>query len=460
MKKASAKHVKNAQALLKRLERSKVQKLKVAVTDIDGVLRGKLLRKDKFLSAAKHGFGFCNVVFGWDSGDVCYDNASYTGWHTGYPDALVKVDLATHREIPWEDGVPFFLGDFETEDGKPLEVCPRQLLKKVLRQGEAAGYHGSAGMEFEWFNFRETPQSLAAKGYRDPEPLSPGMFGYSLLRPALNPDFFNALMDELTAFGIPIEGLHTETGPGVLEAAIQYSGALESADRGVLFKTSVKQIAYRFGILPSFMAKWSSALPGCSGHCHQSLWNAGGDANLFHDPKDPHKMSALFKSYLAGQLRCLPEILPFFAPNVNSYKRLVDGFWAPTKPVWGLDNRTTAFRVIPGGAKSTRLETRVPGSDVNPYLALAACFASGLYGIRKNLELKSEPVLGSAYQSPVPRLPRSLQEATQKLAESKLARELFGEAFVDHFVRTRQWEWRQSQDAVTDWELKRYFEII
>jgi glutamine synthetase len=290
--------------------------------------------------------------------------------------------------------------------------------------------------------------------------MTPGMFGYSILRAGQSSGYFAALMDETRAFGIPLEGLHTETGPGVMEAAIAPSSALEAADRAVLFKAATKEIAPRFGVMPSFMAKWSQALPGCSGHVHQSLADAKGK-NVFHEEKAEHKMSKVFRSYLAGQMRCLPEILPFFAPTVNSYKRLVDGYWAPTKVTWGVDNRTTAFRAIPAGAKATRLETRVPGSDVNPYLAIAACLASGLYGVEKGLDLRDAPVVGSAYlDKKAQRLPRNLQEATRRLADSKLARELFGAEFVEHFVATREWEWRQFQDAVTDWETKRYFEII
>jgi glutamine synthetase len=460
MAKTPSKISKALPAPLAWLKDPRIHKVKVAVADIDGVLRGKYLSKEKFLSAVDNGFGFCNVVFGWDSSDACYDNAAYTGWHTGYPDAQVRVDLGTARTVPWDQQIPFFLGDFEDGKGGPLAVDPRNLLKKVLAQAAQAGCQAKVGMEFEWFNFKETPQSLAQKDYQRPEPLSPGMFGYSLLRASLNQPYFAALMDELPAFGIPLEGLHTETGPGVFEAAILYSDALEAADRGVLFKTAAKEIAYRFGILPSFMAKWSGALPGCSGHCHQSLWDSAAKNNLFYDAADPNKMSALFKSYLAGQLLCLPEILPMFAPTVNSYKRLVDGFWAPTKSLWGMDNRTTAYRVIAGGPKSTRLEARVPGSDVNPYLSAAACIAAGLYGIRKNLNLDSPAVVGSAYKTDAKRLPRNLSEATEAMATSQLARELFGEAFVGHFVGTRRWEWGQFQDAVTDWELKRYFEII
>lgn len=447
--------------VIKMVEALPYDKIKVAVVDIDGILRGKYLLKSKFLSALKSGFGFCNVVFGWDSADSCYDNVTYTGWHSGYPDALAKIDINTFRQIPWEGGQPFFLADFRNDDGSDLEICPRNLLKKIIKKATTLNYNPMFGLEFEWFNFKESPQSLALKDFVNPEPITPGMFGYSFLRAGANQEYFSALMDEMLAFKIPLEGLHTETGPGVYEAAILYSGALEAGDRGALFKASAKQIAQKFGIMPSFIAKWNSKLPGCSGHNHQSLWDKKMEHNLFFEEKDPARMSPLFKSYLAGQLKCLSEFLPFFAPTVNSYKRLVDGFWAPTKVTWGVENRTTAFRVIPGSASSTRLETRVPGSDINPYLSVAACLASGLYGIEKNLPLKMNPTQGSAYLDPLAeRLPRNLQEATLRLADSKIANEVFGEKFVSHFVATRQWEWKQFQDSVTNWELQRYFEII
>jgi glutamine synthetase len=442
---------------LARLAKAKGSKAKVAVTDIDGVLRGKYLHRDKLETALGSGLGFCNVVFGWDSGDICYDNARYTGWHTGYPDAQVRLDAATYREVPWDGGVPFMLGEFVDAQGGPLAVCPRQLLRRVLERLASAGYRALASFEYEFFHFRETPQTLAEGGYRRPEPISPGMFGYSLLRLNQSRDYVNALMDEMLAFGVPIEGLHTETGPGVLEAAIVYSEALEAADRAVLFKAGAKEIAHRFGIMPSFMAKWRSDLPGCSGHIHQSLWK--GDRNVFFDDKRKG-LSAAFEHFVAGQLHCLPEILPLFAPTINSYKRLVEGAWAPTRANWGVDNRTTALRAIPASKTSTRLETRVNGSDSNPYLALAAALASGLYGIENELTVP-DAVRGSGYddiRGAV--LPRTLQEATLRFEKSKLARELFGEEFVEHFAGTRHWEWRQFGRAVTDWELARYFEII
>jgi len=442
-----------------RLRKSDAAKCKVAVTDIDGVLRGKYIHKSKLESALEGGLGFCNVVLGWDSADVCYDNARYTGWHTGYPDAHVRLDVGTYREVPWDGRVPFLLGEFVDPRGEPLPICPRQLLKRVLGRAHDAGFDVVAAFEYEFFHFRETSQTLEEAGYVRPQTLTPGMFGYSLLRLNQSKDYVNALFDELAAFGVPIEGLHTETGPGVLEAAILYSEALEAADRAVLFKASSKEIAHRFGIMPSFMAKWRSDLPGCSGHIHQSLWTRE-KKNAFFAADDARGLSRTFEHYLAGQLHCLPEILPLFAPTINSYKRLVEGAWAPTKANWGIDNRTTALRAIPAGEKSTRLETRVNGSDSNPYLALAAAVASGLYGIEHQLALQPA-VTGSGYaDAEAVSLPRNLAEATDRFEQSAVARELFGAAFVEHFTATRRWEWRQFGRAVTDWELARYFEII
>lgn len=441
------------------LKKSGAAKVKVAVSDIDGILRGKYLHIGKFESAAEGGFGFCDVVFGWDSQDDCYDNTQVTGWHRGFPDALAQVDLGTARHVPWDGGVPFFLGNFVNADGSAHPVCPRQTLKRVLARAEKMGFAVMTGFEFEWFNFRETPQSWAAKKGVGPEPITPGMFGYSLLRMADNPGFFNALMDEMAAFGIPIEGLHTETGPGVYEVAIAFSTALEQADRAILFKTGAREIGKRFGIMPSFMAKWNASYPGCSGHIHQSL--SDGKANLFHDAKSPRRMSKLFESYLAGQVAHLMEFGPMLWPTINSYKRLVDGFWAPVKPTWGLDNRTASFRVIAGSPKSTRLETRCPGADVNPYLAMAAVIAAGLDGVEKGLKLTAPPITGTNQGAEnVPRAPRSLIETTRIFQASEVARDWLGDTFVEHFAATREWEWRRWQDAVTDWELKRYFEII
>jgi len=435
--------------------------VKVAVADIDGVLRGKYLHIDKFASVVEGGFGFCDVVFGWDMNDQTYDNTQVTGWHQGYPDAMVELDLRTQRAVPWENDVPFFLGHFVNPDGTPHPLCPRQVLRRVLARADAMGFGVMVGSEYEFFNFAETPTSWAAKRGAPPTPITEGMFGYSLLRVGANREYFTALMTEMARFGIPIEGLHTETGPGVYEAAIMFGEALEAADRAILFKLAAKEIGARFGIMPSFMAKWDARYPGCSGHLHQSL--SDGKKNLFFDAKGRHRgMSKLFESYLAGQLAFLMEFAPMFWPTVNSYKRLVDGFWAPVKPTWGIDNRTASFRVLPGSAKSTRLETRCPGADMNAYLATAAVIAAGLEGVKRNLKLTAAPITGDnrGEGEKVARAPRTLIETTRIYQGSDLARDWFGEAFVDHFAATREWEWRQWLDAVTDWERQRYFEII
>jgi len=436
-------------------------KVKIAFTDIDGVLRGKYISTGKFLSTVKNGAGFCDVIFGWDAADLAYDNVQYTGWHTGYPDSPARIDLASFRKIPWENDVPFFLGDLLDDKNNAAHVCPRQLVKKVIGDAERNGYTPYFSQEFEWFNFKETPQTVQEKNFRDLTPITPGMFGYSILRSTVNNPFFTDLFELLNRFDIPLEGLHTETGPGVFEAAIHYAGMAEAADRAVLFKTAVKEIAYKHGIMATFMAKVSESLPGCGGHVHQSLWDKAGKNNLFYDDSDALKMSEIMKSYLAGQLYCLPHLLPLYAPTVNSYKRLVEGAWAPTTLTWGVDNRTVAIRVLCSSGNSSRIETRVVGSDANPYLAMAAALGSGLYGIENKMKLTQPPTEGNGYRDFTHGvLPANLLEATVEMKKSHVAKTILGESFVDHFVQTREWEWRQSLKAVTDWELRRYFEII
>jgi glutamine synthetase len=435
-------------------------KAKIAFTDIDGVLRGKYISSEKIVSALQNHIGFCDVIFGWDVNDLAYDNTHYTGWHTGYPDCPARIDPSTFRKIPWENDVPFFLGELLDKNGAPSSVCPRQLLKKVYTDASDLGFTPFFSQEFEWFNFAETPQTASDKQYKNLIPLTPGMFGYSVLRSSLKNSFFSDLFEQLKKFNIPLEGLHTETGPGTYEAAISYAGIVEAADRAVLFKTAVKEIAYRHGVIATFMAKISEHLPGCGGHVHQSLWD-DKKKNLFYDDKDKMKMSKLMKSYVAGQLFCLPHILPLFAPTINSYKRLVEGAWAPTTLTWGIDNRTVALRILNETNKSCRLETRVIGSDVNPYLAMAACLASGLYGIKNKMQLKQPPTTGNGYRDySNGKLPQTLDEATRQMKQSAVAKEILGENFVEHFTQTREWEWKQHLKAVTDWEYKRYFEII
>ncbi len=446
--------------LLKTIESSKLLRIGFAIVDIDGVLRGKIISKNKLLKCLEDNIGFCNVVFGWDMNDAPYDNTKLSGWHTGYPDGRATIDLNTFRQIPWDDKMPFFLGDF-SQDPTLSPICPRTLLKKIRQECIDLGFQPQFGAEYEWFTFQETPDTLAEKNHSKPTPLTPGMFGYSVIRASQNQQYFNALFDLLHAFRIPVEGLHTETGDGVYEGAIEYSDVLQAADHAALFKTSVKEIAGKHNLLASFMAKWNDDLPGCSGHIHQSLWDTGKQSNLFADTKNPEKMSDLMRHYIAGQLHCLPYILPLYAPTVNSYKRLVEGSWAAVSASWGIENRTTALRIINNSMNSVRIETRVPGADANPYLAMSACLASGLYGIKNRLSLDVAPTKGNEYEneSQIP-LPRSLEKATNAMKSSPIPKELFGATFVDHFIKTREWEWNQFSKKVTDWELKRYFEVI
>lgn len=432
--------------------------VRVGLFDVDGVMRGKYLSREKLLSVLDAGLGFCDVVLGWDSADQLYDNVAFTGWHTGYPDAPVRVLPASCREVATEPGMLLFLAEF----APPADaLCPRGALQRVLARATERGFLVKAALEYEFFLFDETPESVRAKGYRDLKPLTPGPFGYSMLRSAVLAEFHREILDCCQRMDMALEGLHTETGPGVLEAAIAVDDALAAADKAALFKTWIKVLAQRRGWMATFMARWSRDWPGQSGHVHVSLTDRAG-APVFHDGAAPHQMSATMRSFVAGQQRYLPELLALVAPTVNSYRRLVPGFWAPTHAAWGVENRTCALRVIPGSPKSQRVEYRIAASDGNPYLALAAAIGSGILGIEQELPL-GEPVTGSAYTetpSETSALPPTLWDAAQRLRGSRAARDLLGNAFVEHFAKTREWEERELRKHVSDWELARYFEII
>jgi glutamine synthetase len=432
--------------------------VKVGAFDIDGIMRGKYMSRAKFESALESGFGFCDVVLGWDSKDQLYDNARYTGWHTGYPDANVRLLPETCRSLPWEEPVVFFLGEFS---GKAEQICPRAVLRRVLERAKRLGYEAFAGFEYEFFVFKETPDSVREKGFRDLKPIAPDYFGYSVIRNSVWSDYYRSLLDLGEKMDFPIEGLHEETGPGVIEAAIGVDGALSAADKAALFKTFAKVHAQRQGLMATFMAKWSKDWPGQSGHIHISLRDAAGKP-VFHDPGKQFTMSDTMRWFVGGQQKLMPELLAMVSPTVNSYTRLIPGFWAPTDSAWSVDNRTCALRVIQGGAKSQRVEYRVAAADANPYIILSAALGSGLWGIENKVE--PEPVVeGNAYDVKFPEalaLPRTLWEAAQRLKSSTMAREWFGEEFVHHFAASREWEEREFRRHITDWELARYFEII
>lgn len=444
-------------------EQRGVQQAMLGLADIDGVLRGKFVSLAKLKSLLDKGGGFCDCVFGWDLDDQLYDDApsgggdAVTGWHSGFPDARYRLLAASERALP-EDGTPYFIGEFAAADDGDHAVCPRTLLRRVLARFAAAGLTVRAGLEYELFLFQETPASVREKHYRNLRPLTPGNFGYSVLRAGTNADFFTDFMRYCANFRMPLEGLHCETGPGVWEAALEAAEGLEAADRATLFKTFAKTFFGRRDTLATFMAKWSMDYPGQSGHYHFSLLDGG--VNIFAGEDVPDRA----RWALGGLVSYMPEFLAMPAPTVNSYARLVKGAWAPTAATWGMDNRTAAFRFVPGDSAGQHIECRVGGADGNPYLVSAATLAAALAGIERRIE-PPPAVVGNAYdaEDSMPaqwRFAPTLREAATRFADSSMAREMFGDVFVEHYAMSRLWESRQYERHVNDWQLARYFEIV
>ncbi|KAH6643459.1 hypothetical protein BKA67DRAFT_528205 [Truncatella angustata] len=466
-------------------------KVKLAGVDADGQLRGKLMSKKKFLSIVESGFGFCSVIFGWDMHDqTYYQELKISNAANGYRDLIAIPDLNSFRRIPWEDNVPFFLVSFYDPDTKaPVSACPRGLLKTQLDKFKKQGLDAMAGAEYEFYQFK-TPSSEteAAAGtkpstaaYLRDNPthtlpaLTEGMFGYSITRPVHNKDYFYEIYDSCAKFDCDIEGWHTESGPGVFEAALEFGQISGMADRASLFKYAVKSIGTKYGITPCFMAKPKQGLPGNSGHMHCSIVDKEGKNLFARESKDENAawpdiagLSDLGRHFLAGLIEGLPYIMPLLAPTINSYKRLVENFWAPVTVSWGLEHRAASIRLIaPPTSKpgATRFEVRVPGADANPHYVMAAILALGARGVEKKLEIKVPPlgkgedVGGSSDQGE--RLAKNLKEATDKfMEEGSIAREVFGDEFVEHFGGTRRHEIRLWDEAVTDWEMKRYIETV
>jgi glutamine synthetase len=455
MEPRNIKNVADAKQLIKERD---LKFVKVGVFDIDGIMRGKYMSQAKFLSALDNGFGFCDVILGWDSKDQLYDNTKYTGWHTGYPDAPVRILPQSCRELPFEENGLFFLGEMDKQAEK---VCPRAVLRRVLDKASKMGIEVFSGFEYEFFVFNETAQSIRDKNYQNLTPMAPGDFGYSVIRNTVDAETYQNILDVCETMDMGLEGLHEETGPGVLEAAITYSSALESADRAAMFKTFSKIALQREGKIATFMARWSNDYAGQSGHIHVSLKDKNGQS-MFYDANDADGMSQTMKHFVAGQQKLMPELLAMIAPTINSYRRLIPGFWAPTESTVGVDNRTCAIRIIEGDEKSQRLEYRIAAADANPYIILAAVIASGLWGIENPGEIEAM-VTGNAYEQEFPehlQLSNTLWDATQKYKHSAMAKQWFGEEFVYHYSASREWEEREFRKHISQWEMDRYFEII
>jgi glutamine synthetase len=450
--------IENADAVRRALSDSDVSHVMVGVVDLDGVLRAKHVSVEKVRQGLDTGLRFCDVVLAFDSNDDVYENTRVTGWHTGFPDVPVTVAPETLRPLAGERHSYLLLADF---GGRLEPICPRSTLRRVLERAHDMGFQAWAAIEYEFMLLQETPHTVRDKGYRGITPITPGAFAYSALRSSVWRELYDEIIATCAEIRVPLEALHSESGPGALEAAMRVDDALEAADRAVVFKTFVKAVAERRGLMATFMSRWSPHWPAQGGHVHVSLRDLEGTRS-FHDSEQPDGMTDTMRHFLGGAQALLPDVCAMLAPTVNSYTRMAPGAWAPTTATWGIENRTCALRVILGDASSQRLEHRVPGADANPYLAMAAVVGSGLGGIEHQIE-PSAPVEGNAYERPpetAPPLPASLGEAAAAFAGSSRAGELFGPAFVEQFARSREWEEAEFRRAVTDWELQRYLEVI
>ncbi|WP_311258461.1 glutamine synthetase family protein [Microbacterium sp. WCS2018Hpa-9] len=440
-----------------------IKVIKIGAPDIDGLWRGKRLSAQYFVeSAFQAGTNICNILFGWDIQDASIPNLTFTGWHSGYPDVNLRPDLTTLRTVPGEPGVASVICDIYQPDGTPLALSPRGVLRRVLDRAKSLGYEPVCAYEFEFYLFEGTPRELARRGWRDLEPISSGNHTYNMYRDSGTEYVIGLIRDRLAEQGVFIEASNSEHGAGQFEVNIHYGDTLRAADSALILKHTVKEIAAAHGLTASFMAKIRPDQAGSSGHVHQSLVSVEDGDALFANPENPIELSEIGQAYLAGLVAGARDFTALYLPTINSYKRVEGGQWAGSSATWGLDNRTVAIRSIPSAGPAARVENRVPGADANPYLVLAANVAAGLSGIERKLT-PPPAVTGNAYEQDddaSPRLPHSLEAATEVFAESALAKEYFGEDFVQHFAETRRWEVRQFQKTVTEWETARYLEHI
>jgi len=452
------------------IDDGKIEYVKIGAPDIEGVYRGKRVDARYFLNSLEDGFGQCDVLFGWDIAEVVLPNLKFSNWEHGFADIVMKPDLSTFELVPWEENVASCVCDLWTEHGDPVAISPRYVLRKVIERARAMGYESLAAAELEFRFFRESQASLREKDFGpNLTPLNPGNNCYSISQSSADDHLLGRIARMMRDSNVDIEGYNREHGPGMYEMNIRYADALKAGDRTMLFKTGVKEICYQMGLEATFMAKWNDQEDGSSGHSHMSLWDRGRERNLFWDESAEEHMSTTMRQFLAGVLEKLPEFMALYAPVINSYKRYVEGTWAPLNTTWGLDNRTCAVRVINVNRNAIHIENRAPGADANFYLVFAATLAGGLYGIEHKLELP-ERLDGNAYdEATVARalekghirpLARNLSTATDMLERSELAREYLGPDFVEHFVATRRWEVKEYEKAVTNWDRRRYLELI
>ena len=423
----------------------------LAIADMEGRLMGKRLTVDHFLyEVVEHAAEGCSYLLGVDVDMTPLPGYAMTSWDRGYGDFVMKPDLDTLRPVPWHEGTVLLMADVRWEDGTPVAPSPRQVLRRQLERVAERGWTVTAGTELEFMLFRNTYEEAWKLGYRDLEPANLYNVDYSLLGTARVEPLIRRIRNEMRGMGMRVENSKGECNFGQHEINFHYDEALATCDDHAIYKQGAKEIAAQEGCAISFMAKWDER-EGSSCHIHCSMRDEDGE-NVFAGDE------ALFHRFVAGQLACLRELTLFYAPQVNSYKRFVPGSFAPTAVAWGKDNRTCSMRVV-GHGPALRVENRLPGADVNPYLALAAMIAAGLHGIDAELALEA-PYAGNAYESDEPKVPHTMADALGLFRESSVAREAFGQEVVDHYLNRAEHELAAFNAAVTDWERFRGFERL
>jgi glutamine synthetase len=430
----------------------------VAMVDMQGRLVGKRFQAQYFVDAAHRETHACDYLLADDIDMEPVPGYAAASWDKGYGDFVLRPDLATLRRLPWLDGTALVIADVLDHHHRDIAHSPRAVLKAQVARLHAAKMRAYVASELEFYLFDESYDSALAKRYAGLKTAGAYIEDYHILQTTKEEGVMRAVRNGLQGAGIPVENSKGEWGPGQEEINVRYADALEMADRHAILKNGVKEIAWARGKCATFMAKWNYALAGSSAHIHASLWDGAGRKPLFFDAKAEHGMSALMRAFLAGQLKYAHDITYFLAPYINSYKRFQVGTFAPTKTVWSRDNRTAGFRLCGEGTKALRIECRIGGADLNPYLAIAALIAAGLAGVAEKLKLPP-PHAGDAYAGKaLPEVPKTLRAATDALARSKMLRAAFGDGVVDHYVHTAKWEQFEYDRRVTDWELTRGFE--
>lgn len=429
----------------------------VAMVDMQGRLMGKRYHFANFLEHGHRETHCCNYLLATDLVMSTPDGYAATSWAKGYGDYVMQPDLATMRTLPWLEGTALVLCDvLDHHTHAPVPHSPREMLRRQAARLEAMGLEAMMATELEFFLFEGDYRSLQKRGYRDLVPLNGHNEDYNLFQTTKEESVMRPLRNHLVGAGVPVENSKGEAETGQQELNIRYAPALDCADHHTIAKHAAKEIAWMNGCSATFLPKWAANKVGSSSHVHLSVWKDGEPA--FHDAKAEHGMSALMRSFTAGLLAYARDYTFFLAPYVNSYKRFAPGTFAPTKAVWSVDNRTAGFRLCGEGTRGVRMECRIGGSDMNPYLAQAAMIAAGIKGMEEGLALAA-PYQGDAYASgDVEEIPRSLRAAIETLRGSAMLREAFGDAVVDHYVRCGEWEQEEFDRVVTDWEIDRGFE--